>query len=261
MRADILNENNSKLKELKKIIKEKNDYLLIEGMKLFSEAVKSKIQIEKIYIDKSNMESLYKIYPKYESCEIVFVSNNLLSENYTTESGPEGENLILALAKRSTWEITPLLKLKKNIIFLERIQDPGNLGTILRSALAFGASAVCLSENSVDPFNTKVIRASAGAVFSTPVISVDNIDSFYKQIKEYGYKIIATRISAKKSLEELKLNSPAIFLFGNEGTGLSKKMIDLSDETIKIPHSNKVESLNLGVSVGLVLWELYKQNE
>ena len=257
MQIEISSKNNSKLKELKRLIKERNDYLLIEGMKLFVEAVKSKIQIEKIYIDKNNIDSLSRVYPGYKSCEIVFVSNELLSESYTTESMPGRENLILALAKKPKWEITSLFKLKKNIIFLENPQDPGNLGMILRSALAFNAGGVCLSEHSVDVFNTKVIRASAGAVFRMPVFITDNINSFYKQAKEYGYKIIATQVNAKKSLEKLKLDSPLIFLFGNEGSGLSIKMVNLSDEIIKIPHSDKVESLNLGVSVSLILWELF----
>ena len=257
MQTEISSKNNSKLKELKKIIKEKNDYLLVEGMKLFTEAVKNNIKFETIFIHKNNIDSLSKIYPKYKNCEIVFVSNELLSQNYTTESRPEGKDLILVLAQKPKQEINPLFKSKKKIIFLERIQDPGNLGTVLRSSLAFGAGGVCLSEGSVDPFNTKVIRASAGAVFNLPVFLIDNINSFYKQAKAYGYKIVATKVNAKQSLGELKLTRPLVFLFGNEGKGLSEKMVDLSDEVIKIPHSDKVESLNLGVSVSLILWELY----
>jgi TrmH family RNA methyltransferase len=257
MRPDSLSKNNSKLKELKKIIKETNDYLLIEGMKLFNEAVKSKIQIEKIYIDKNNIDSLLKAYPQYKNIEITFVNNDLLSENYTTDNNPEGEDLILALAKRPKWEIDSLFKRKQNIVFLERIQDPGNLGMILRSALAFSSGGVCLSEYSVNPFNTKVIRASAGAVFSMPVFLIGDFDFFCKQAQSYNYKIIATRVNAKKTLEELKSPLPLVFLFGNEGSGLSDKMVELSDDVIRIPHSEKVESLNLGVAVSLILWEVF----
>ncbi len=257
MEMEISSRNNSRLKELKKIIKETDDYILIEGMKLFSEAVKGKFQIEQIYIDKKNINLLSELYPSYKNCEVISVNNDILSRNYTTDSNPENKDLILVLAKRPKWEIEPLLKLKKNIIFLERIQDPGNLGMILRSALAFNAGAVCLSEQSVDPFNTKVIRASAGAIFSMPIFVVNDFNSFSKQVKDCNYKIIATRIDVKKSLRELKILSPLILLFGNEGNGLSKKMISLSDDAIKIPQSNKVESLNLGVAVSIVLWELY----
>ena len=255
---EISSKNNSKIKELKKLIKEQNDYLLIEGMKLFCEAVKSEIQIEKIYIDKANIDCLSKAYPLYKNCEIVFVDNDILSEGYTTDSCPGSNDLILALAKRPQWNIEPVLKSKKNLIFLERIQDPGNLGMILRSSLAFDSGAVCLSEESVCPFNTKVIRASAGAVFSMPVFLISDFSAFCKQAKDHGYKIISTKINAKKTFEEIKFNSPLIFLFGNEGSGLSEKLIDSSDDVIRIPHSEKIESLNLGVSVSLVLWELYK---
>lgn len=256
MEMEILSKNNPRLKELKKIIKEKNDYILIEGMKLFSEAVKSKCQIEKIYIDKKNINALSELYPGYKNCEIVFINNDILSRIYTTDSNPKNKDLILALAKRPKREIESLLKLKKNIIFLERIQDPGNLGMILRSALAFNAGGVCLSEQSVDPFNTKVIRASAGAAFSMPVFLINDFDSFFRQARSYNYKILATQINAKQSLKELKIAPPLVFLFGNEGSGLSKNMIALSDDAIKIPHSYKVESLNVGVAVSIVLWEL-----
>jgi len=257
MQTDIQGKNNSTLKELKNIIKEKKNYFLIEGMKLFEEAVKSKITIEKIFIDKSNIDFLSNIYPDYKKCETIFVKNKILAENYTTESLPDKDDLILALAKKPVWDISLLLKQKKNLIFLERIQDPGNLGMIIRSSLAFEAGGVCLSEKSVNPFNTKVIRASAGTVFSLPVFLVNNFDHFYKQVKDYGYKIISTKVSAKKTCKELKNISPIVLLFGNEGSGLSKEMINLSDEVIKIPHSDKVESLNLGVSVSVILWELY----
>ncbi len=155
MQTDIQGKNNSTLKELKNIIKEKKNYFLIEGMKLFEEAVKSKITIEKIFIDKSNIDFLSNIYPDYKKCETIFVKNKILAENYTTESLPDKDDLILALAKKPVWDISLLLKQKKNLIFLERIQDPGNLGMIIRSSLAFEAGGVCLSEKSVNPFFTK----------------------------------------------------------------------------------------------------------
>ena len=90
-----------------------------------------------------------------------------------------------------------------------------------------------------------------------PLFLIHDFDFFCNQVKSYNYKIIATQVNAKKNLNELKFATPLVFLFGNEGSGLSKKMIDLSDDIIKIPHSEKVESLNLGVAVSLLLWEQY----
>lgn len=261
MKTEILSKNNLKLKELKKIIKEKSDYLLIEGMKLFAEAVKSGIRIERIYVDKKNISLLSKVFPKYEQSEVIIVSNEILAASYTTESSPKKEDLILALARKPKWDIDLIIKQKKSIVYLEKIQDPGNLGTILRSSLAFDSSAVCLSKDSVDPFNTKVIRASAGAIFNMPTFTIDNFTSFHGKVKINKYKIIATKVNAKKTLNDLNTSSPSLFLFGNEGSGLSEQMVDLADEVIKIPQSIKVESLNLGVSVSLILWELYRSKE
>lgn len=258
MKTEISSKNNSKLKELKKIVKEKNDYLLIEGMKLFVEAVKSGVQIERIYVDKKNISLLSKIFPEYKQSEVVIVTNEILAASYTTESSPGKEDLILALAMKPKWDIDLIIKQKKSIVYLERIQDPGNLGTILRSSLAFDSSAVCLSKDSVDPFNTKVIRASSGAIFNMPTFTIDNFASFCSKIKVNKYRIVATKVNAKKTLNDLNISTPSLFLFGNEGSGLSEKAINLADEAIKIPQSIKVESLNLGVSVSLILWELYR---
>lgn len=260
MQTEILSKSNPKLKELKKNIKEESRYVLVEGMKLFKEAIKHKIQIEKIYIDKSNISFLSKAYPDYKKCEIYFTGNDILAENYTTDSLPEGNDLILALAKKPIWDTNLLLKQKKNLIFLERIQDPGNLGTILRSSLAFNAGGVCLSKESVAPFNTKVIRASAGAVFGMPVCQIHDFTSFCKEVKKQNYKIIATKAHVEKSLKDLKNATHSVFLFGNEGTGLSVEIINSADEIVSIPHSTKVESLNLGVSVSLLLHELYDKD-
>ena len=253
---EIESKQNSEYKELKKIIKSKSSYILIEGKKLFLEAVNSSLKIEKIYLDKENQKLFSKLLPRDKNCEIVFLKNSLLSSLFTTDNKPTSSDLIIALAKRPKWQLKDLFLNKKNIIFLENIQDPGNLGTIIRSALAFNASGIILSSSSVDPFNTKVIRSSAGAVFKVPVVSSDLVD-FYDYAKNNNYKLIATSSRAGKNISDLKLEKPYVFSFGNEGRGLSKDLLNKADEVVGIPHSRNIESLNLGVSVSIVLWEAY----
>lgn len=251
---EITSKQNFVYKELKKLTRNNSDYVLIEGEKLLQEAINSSLSIKKIFIDKKNHNKFSKLLPKCDS-ELVFVKNELLASIYTTDSYPTKDDLLIALAKKPNWQIKDLFKTKKHLVFLERIQDPGNLGTIIRSALAFSAGGIILSENSADPFNTKVIRASAGAVFNMPIVFIENLKAFISQAKQNNYKIIGTSSKVSKKLNDLNFNLPSVFLFGNEGVGLSKELLNSSDEIIKIPISSKVESLNLGVSVSLVLWE------
>ena len=255
MSLEIKSKENPVYKELKKISREKNAYVLIEGKKLFFEAKNSSLKIEKVFIDDKNKQ-LFSNLLSDNDIEVIYMDNNLIASVFTTDSEPEAEDLIVALAKRPSGHINELFKTKKNIVLLENIQDPGNLGAIIRSSLAFNTGGIILFGNSVDPFNTKVVRASAGAVFHLPVVRVENIDQIKEITKKENYKIIATAAKAKKTILEVNKNLPNVFLFGNEGSGLSKQLQDLSDEVVAIPHSAKVESLNLGVAVSIVLWEL-----
>lgn len=218
------------------------------------EAANSSLKVEKIFIDKKNHYRFSELFSKCSS-KIVFIKNDLLASIYTTDSNPTGDDLLIAIAKKPNWQIKNLFKTKKHLVFLEKIQDPGNLGTIIRSALAFNAGGVVLSKQSVAPFNTKVVRSSAGAVFNMPVVSVEDFKDFLHHARDNSYKIISTSAKANKKLNDLNFNLPYVFLFGNEGVGLSKELLNISDETITIPVSNKVESLNLGIAVSIVLWE------
>lgn len=258
MDLEIASKENPNYKELKRISRENGNYIFIEGKKLFCEAVNNSIKIKRIFTDKKNKSYILSLLPEGGTPEIVFVKNHLLSTLFTTESKPSDEDLIIALAKKPVWGINDLFKTKKNLIFLEEIQDPGNLGTILRSVLALDAGGVILSESSVNPFNTKVVRASAGAIFSCPIITIDDIERLIDLARKEKYKIVATSLKASKKLTELDFDFPYIFLFGNEGKGLSKKLLDIADDKVVISHSKKVESLNLAVAVSLTLWEMYR---
>lgn len=255
---EITTKGNPVYKELKDISKRKSSYILIEGKKLFQEVIRSPLKVEKVYIDKQNEAYFSNLLSKCHNHELVFMKNDLISSVFTTDNEPTSNDLILALAKKPSWQLKDILETKKNLILLEKIQDPGNLGTIIRSALAFDLGGIILTSGSVEPFNTKVIRASAGAVCSVPVITVTKSGEVINNLRKEGYKIIATSPKATKKLGNFKYQSPSIFLFGNEGRGLSTDLLNYADQTITIPQTNKVESLNLATSVSLLLWELYK---
>ena len=258
MDLEISSRENSYYKELKKSIRENNGFICIEGKKLLNEALKSSVKLEKIFFDKSNKSVFENLLPKDRKTEIVFIKNELLSELFTTDSKPDSSDLVIGLAKKNEYKLADLFELKRDLIFLEEVQDPGNLGTIIRSALAFECSGVILSKSSVDPFSTKVIRASAGAVFKLPIICSQQLKNIYDLAMENKYRFIATSINKGKEITELNNLQPSVIAFGNEGRGLSHEIMDIASEVIKLPHSKEVESLNVGVAVSIVLWERYR---
>ncbi len=144
-------------------------------------------------------------------------------------------------------------------LVLERLQDPGNLGTIFRTAVATGVDGLWLSPDCVDWDNPKVLRASAGAVLSLPKQVAADLPTLIQEFKSQGRQIIATVPQATKTYWELDFSRPSVLIFGNEGQGLSPDLIALADEQVTIPQSQAVESLNVAIAVALVLYEAQRQ--
>lgn len=143
------------------------------------------------------------------------------------------------------------------LILLDKIQDPGNLGSILRSALAFNMDGVILSSDSVDLYNDKVIRSSQGAIFEIDVY-IKDLESVYKKLKESDHQIIVSTLSDDSiSLEELSIPKKLVLVLGNEGNGVSKLSLDNSDTKVKISMSNKIDSLNVGVAGAIIMYKIY----
>jgi RNA methyltransferase, TrmH family len=142
------------------------------------------------------------------------------------------------------------------------LQDPGNLGTILRSAEAFGSAGVVLGEGTVSLYNSKLIRASAGSVFRLPVVAAkdpDAVENLLAKLRSHGVRMIATSSHKGTPIDEAKLNEPCAIFIGSEGAGLSRQLMAQMNETIAIPHSPRVESLNAGVAASVVLYEAARQ--
>ena len=144
------------------------------------------------------------------------------------------------------------------LLAIAGVQDPGNLGTILRSAEAFGAGGVLLGEGTVSPFNPKVVRASAGSVFRLPVARTKLTDAI-GLMKEHGLRLVATASHKGKPLDQARLSVPLAIFVGSEGAGLSRNLIKEMDEVVAIPQAPQVESLNVGVATSIVLYEVMRQ--
>src|SRR5262249_35350462 len=135
-------------------------------------------------------------------------------------------------------------------------QDPGNLGTIIRTALAFDAAGLILTAGSVDYLSPKVVRSSMGAVFSLPIVVEQELATCLSQLKERKIRLVALDAKASRTFEIEKRGAQAAYLFGNEGQGLSSQALELADEVVSIPISPSSESLNVAVAVGLVLYHV-----
>ena len=146
----------------------------------------------------------------------------------------------------------------EKILILEDIQDPGNLGTIIRSACAFGIDTIVLSPKTVDLYNPKVIRATQGMIFHINII-VREVIPFIEEIKKDNYKIVGTRVTDGKDVRQSKTYSHYALIIGNEGRGMSSEIQELCDEYLYIKMNEQVESLNAAVAASILLYELYNK--
>jgi len=145
------------------------------------------------------------------------------------------------------------------IVFCHEVQDPGNLGTIIRTADAAGASGVILSKGTVDLYNSKTIRATMGSLFHLPIIEVDDVLETLAQLKKKRIKTVATSLSAAKNYFEIDYKGGVVIMVGNEGAGLPEDVVKLCDEAVKIPILGKAESLNVAISIAVMLYEIVRQ--
>lgn len=234
---------NIKIKELKKLnIKKYRDdsqLFIVEGEHLVTEAYKKGFLIE-----------IFKL----ENCDLnLDVKSNIVSLNVmknisTLDSVPK----IIGVCKKLDEK-----ELGNNILILDEIQDPGNLGTIIRSSVAFNVNTIILSKNCVDVYNSKVIRATQGMIFNINIIERD-LEEFIPQLKTNGYKIYGTRVDNGKNIKNVEKNQKRCIIMGNEGKGVRKSILDMCDEYIYIDMNKSCESLNVGVATSIILYELDK---
>ena len=146
----------------------------------------------------------------------------------------------------------------KNIILLDKVQDLGNIGTIIRSCNAFGVDTILCTSGTADVYSPKAVRATMGGILNVKIIYLENIEEI-NLLKKIGYKIVTTSLKTQNSIDSIDYNNKYIFVMGNEANGVSKEIIDISDFVVKIPMSEKIESLNVGVATSIILYEQYKK--
>lgn len=146
----------------------------------------------------------------------------------------------------------------KNMVLLDKVQDLGNIGTIIRSCNAFDVDVILCTTGTADVYSPKAIRSTMGGILNTKVIYLDDINEI-EILKNSGYKIVTTSLETKNSIDSISFEDKYVFVMGNEANGVSKEIEKLSDFLIKIPMSDKIESLNVGVATSIILYEQYKK--
>ncbi|NWF60953.1 MAG: RNA methyltransferase [Fischerella sp.] len=192
-----------------------------------------------------------EVCQKSDRAEVV--SEEVMAAIATTVQ-PDG---VVATAKKNVSQTQP--PFTGLVLALETIQDPGNLGTIIRTAAAAGANGLWLSEDSVDLDNPKVLRATAGQWFRLPMAVSLDLKATVQEAKQAGMQIIATLPSATLTYWEVDWCQPSLILLGNEGAGLSAELAAMADKSAKIPLSSGVESLNVAIAAALMLYEAQRQ--
>ena len=230
----------------------------VEGVKAVEDAIRSSVRISALFVAESARERANKLLPQIGShTETLLLSDDVFRSAVTSES-PQG---IAALVRVKQHSLDDLLRVIEPLIVVAAgIQDPGNLGTIIRSAEAFGATGLVATEGTVNPYNPKVVRGSAGSIFRFPVAKVEGAATV-SALRERGIRILATSSHKSVPLPELDLRGPLAILFGNEGAGVPRELLKEADQVIGIPHSEKVESLNAGIAASVVLYECARQRK
>jgi TrmH family RNA methyltransferase len=254
---------NALVKDLRKALSQgeptAEGYLAVEGVRMIEEAIRSGLRFQAVFFSEAGSAQATRLLPQIGSqVEILLLPDEVFVSAVSTES-PQG---VAALVKLRPHKFEDLLEAGTDalLVAIAGIQDPGNLGTIIRSAEAFGARAVLLGEKTVSHFNPKAVRGSAGSLLRQPLIRVKLGESI-TALKQQGVKVLATSSHKGKPLHEADFTGAAMIVVGNEGAGVPQEILSLADELVTIPHAPRVESLNAGIAASILLYEAARQRK
>lgn len=242
--------------------RKKEDVFVAEGIKMFQEAPEE--IIEEIYVAQSLLNTERKqelqqmnILDKLDRCGYDAVSDEVFGKMSDTQT-PQG---ILCVIRQLHYSLEDMVGGNGVPLFLilENLQDPGNLGTIIRTGEGAGVSGVIMSRDTVDIYNPKTIRATMGSVYRVPFLYAEDIRSTVTEMKKKGIRVYAAHLKGSKDYDVYDYTEPSAFLIGNEGSGLTEETAAIADTYIKIPMEGKVESLNAAVAAALLIYEGARQ--
>ena len=260
----ISSKDNEIIKSIKKLKEKKyrdleNSYI-VEGLKLIKEAIEEKANIKQIVICEEcihdgelDKDTLYEI-AKYN---LIYVTKKVFDQ-ITEVKTPQGIIAVIEKKEKNAIDIRAIDYSQDIIVALDDLQDPGNLGTILRTVDSANLNQIILSKNCADPYNPKVVRSTMGAIFRVNIIQVENLKEELENLKNNDFDIMVTSLDTQKSIYDVNYNKKVIVI-GNEANGVSKEVQDIADEKVKIPMLGKTESLNASVATGIIIYEYVRR--
>jgi TrmH family RNA methyltransferase len=236
--------------------------IFLEGVRLIKDALQSGVEIESVILAKDLLSR-----PSFSALVDQLTARNVRCEITTWEvleylSDVETPPGVLAIARRKQRDLEEIVRSEAEaplLVFIEGLRDPGNLGTILRAAEALGASAVVTTPHTVDPFSTKVIRASMGSALRLPVVDQVSLRSTISLAQQAGICVLAATTEAGMALTEVDFTQPVAILIGNEASGLTDEALALASAQVTIPLRRPVESLNAAMAATILLYEAARQ--
>ena len=240
----ITSRDNSRIKHIRKLLDKKNSLneglFIIEGENLVEEAIKNNLLVELYVLD--GCECKYNF--KYDS-----VTLDVMKSISSLSSTPRLVGISKYINKN---------ELGERIVLLDEVQDPGNVGTIIRNSVAFNIDTIVFSKGCVSPYNEKVLRSTGGMIYNINII-ISDLESIIDKIHSLGINVYGTSLKSSVNLDKMQKNDRYAIIFGNEGNGISSNILERCDMNIRIDMNKKCESLNVGVSSGIVLYHLFKR--
>ena len=234
-------------------VRDEENIFVVEGLRMFAEVPKNRV--EKVYIS----ESLYN--RKKHELNLQDFPYEILSEqvfgHVSDTKTPQG---ILCVVKRKKYDLEELLQVENpHFVVLDNLQDPGNMGTIIRTAEAAGVDAVFMSKDCVDIYNPKTIRSTMGSIYRMPFIYIEDILNLLDLFRKNGVKSYAAHLDGEKFYDQEDYCSGTAILIGNEGNGLREEVAQKADIWVKIPMQGQVESLNAAIAASVLMFEVFRQ--
>lgn len=249
---------NSLIKEIKKLKDKKHriekKQFIIEGFRFVGEALESTFHVPYVFIGEASTDkwNSFNIGKKVKSGTKVYTVKDSLLKSICSTDTPQGIAAVVENAKLD-------MRLDEGFyVLVDKVQDPGNLGTIIRTSHAAGALGVILIKGTVDVYNEKTLRSTMGSIFHIPILE-DREMEIVNKLKSEGFKFVASSLDTDKNFYDVDLRHKAVICVGSEGNGISQEIYEFSDEKVKIPMPGGAESLNVGIAASIMIFEAVRQ--
>ncbi|HEY6011109.1 MAG TPA: RNA methyltransferase [Nitrospirota bacterium] len=239
--------------------RKKEQAFLIEGVKMVEEALRDSLGVKMVIAAPTLVQhhgrGVLKL-AENRAVDILWISERLMDQIAESKTP---QPVMAVVTMRGDREQELLENGSGVVIIVHQLQDPGNLGTLIRTAEAAGAAGIALTAGTVDPFNAKSVRASMGSVLRLPIVPVADIGKFIKACRHAGFQIVAAALTGEKTHFDVDLGRPTAVIVGQEGSGLPQDVMAEVDLRVRIPMAETIDSLNVATSVAVILYEAMRQ--